>query len=105
MTAGRDVRQWIHLIDLATGTRHTMPGDHGWFHLVAVHGGAVYAKGKGNVPALRWTPGTDPAPLLQHLQQIDPLTGTARAVTRGGVLLLRPDGSTHLVPVDTTATM
>ncbi len=105
LVPGRDSRQVVQLIDLADGSRHTMPGDDQWGHVVAVHGGAVYLTGIGSLPPKRWSPGGDPEPLPHNLNQIDPLTGGGRAVTRDGVLLVRPDGSARVVPVDVTAAL
>jgi len=105
VTHGRDGRWLVHLVDLGDGSRHTMPGDHTGSHVVAVHGGIVYLLGGGAPPSMRWSPGRDPEPLPHRLNQIDPLTGTGAAVTRDGVLLVRPDGSTRVVPVDLTAAL
>jgi Family of unknown function (DUF6042) len=102
---GRDSRRLLHLVDLSDGSRHTMPGDDHGGHVVAVHGGAVYVLGAGATPSTRWSPGGDLERLPHRLTQIDPLTGTGCAVTREGVLLVRPDGSTRVVPVDLTAAL
>jgi hypothetical protein len=102
---GRDSRWQVHLVDLGDGSRHTMPGDTLGGHVVAVHGGAVYLLGAGAAPPTRWSPGGDPEPLPHRLSQIDPLTGAGRAVSRDGVLVVRPDGSTRVVPVDLTAAL
>ncbi|HEX2771338.1 MAG TPA: DUF6042 family protein, partial [Micromonosporaceae bacterium] len=102
---GRNARQFVHLVNLSDLSRLTMPGDDHWGHVVAVHGGAVYLRGVGAMPAKRWSPGGDPEPWPHSLQQIDPLTGIGRVVTFDGVLLVRPDGSTHMVPVDDSAAL
>lgn len=102
---GRNARQSVHLVNLSDLSRQTMPGDDHWGHVVALHGGAVYLRGVGATPAKRWSPGGDPEPLPHNLNQIDPLTGTWRVLTFDGVLLVRPDGSTHMVPVDDSAAL
>jgi hypothetical protein len=89
-------RAWcaLHLVDLATGTRDTLPIAAG---PIAVHDGAVYFG--GDTGTMRWTPGADPQPLPHRLHQIDPLTGT-RLANEGAPhsVVLRPDGSRQPLP-------
>jgi hypothetical protein len=98
-------RSWsrLHLVDLADGSRQTMPWeeDVGLF-VVAVHGGAVYSQGEhARIASMRWSPGSDPEPLEHRLREIDPLTGTSLANdNEPGVLVIRPDGTSRRVLID-----
>lgn len=99
-------RSWsrLHLVDLADGSRQTMPWDEedvGRF-VVAVDGGAVYFQsGHARLASMRWSPGSDPELLEHRLREIDPLTGTRLADDDDpGVLVVRPDGTSRRVLID-----
>jgi hypothetical protein len=85
----------LHLVDLATGTRDTLPIEAG---PVAVHDGAVYFA--GDTGTMRWIAGADPQPVPYRLFQIDPLTG-ARLANDGAPhpVVIRPDGGRQQLPV------
>ena len=91
---GRRPRNRIHLIDLADGSRYTMPWDESDFlTVVTVDVAAVYA-GTTAGDVLRWVPGAEPVSASHLVRQIDPLTGTILARSREpGVLVVRPDGT------------
>ncbi|MBQ1073284.1 hypothetical protein KBX06_08910 [Micromonospora sp. C31] len=104
---GRRPRHRLHLVDLADGSRRSMPWDEtDHVSAVGIHAGAVYASVDGGGASVRWVPGEEPEPLPHALRQVDPYSGVALA--RGGshpVLLVRPDGEVVPLPVDPAATL
>ncbi|MEU4426493.1 hypothetical protein AB0F81_38215 [Actinoplanes sp. NPDC024001] len=98
-------RYRLRLLDLTGSPAVTMP----WpadqpFGVLGVHRDAIFfADPISAGVTMRWTPGTDPEPHPHPLQQIDPLTGTGTIRTREGISVIRPDGASVTVPIDTTA--
>jgi hypothetical protein len=90
----------LHLIDLADGSRRTMPWDEErQIGVIAVYGGTVYFSHDG--ATMTWTPGTEPEPAGLGLRWIDPLSGTSlRVEDRQGVIVDRPDGTRQRVVID-----
>jgi hypothetical protein len=92
---GRGAWSALHLVDLDTGTRDTLPIEAG---PVAVHDGVVYFG--DHAGAMRWIPGADPQPLPYRLYQVDPLTGTQLANDGAPQsVVIRPDGSRQQLPL------
>jgi Family of unknown function (DUF6042) len=103
--SGGGRRRWsrLHLVDLADGSRQTMPGrDDECHHVVALHGGVVYFQaGHALTGTVGWSPGADPELLQHHVDQIDPLSGTRLAHDdQPGVLVVGPDGTARRVMID-----
>src|SRR6266511_1243407 len=97
-------RSWslLHLVDLADGSRQTMPWDEdAFFSITAVYGGVVYFQGgRAQSVSMRWSPGSDPEPSQHRLDEIDPLSGARLAHDdQPGVLVVRPDGTARRVLV------
>jgi len=98
---GRRCWSRLHLIELATGARQTMPWDENEAHLsvIAVHAGAVYFR-NGQGASVRWLPGDDPQPMPYNLLQVDPYTGVMLGADgEPGLLLIHPDGVARRVAV------
>ncbi|MEU4777721.1 hypothetical protein [Micromonospora sp. NPDC023633] len=104
---GRRSRNRLHLVDLADGSRQSMPWDEADnVSAVGIHDGAVYASVDGGVASVRWVPGEEPEPLPHALRQVDPYSGVALARDRSHpVLLIRPDGEVVPLPVDPAAAL
>ncbi|WP_370949623.1 DUF6042 family protein [Amycolatopsis sp. cg5] len=100
---GRKPWEQLHLIDLGTGTVHSLPRDEERFtHITGIHNGIVHF-GRSDAAvggvSFRWTPGTEPEPLPAHLRQLDPMTGTAVIIDASGRLVAGPSG----IPIPPTA--
>jgi hypothetical protein len=95
-------RSWskLHLVDLADGSRRTMPWDEtDKLSVVAVHGGAVYAVTRQRT--VRWTPGADPEPYPYFVYGVDPLSGTVVGSDgQPGLVVVHPDGTVRHVRLD-----
>ena len=116
-------RSWdrLHLIDLADGSRNSMPCDEmPWdetasIRVVGILGGAVYVnvRARNNTSApdelsVRWIPGERPQVLPYQLRQVDPYGGVILAESHeheallidadGGVTPVRNDPLDILVP-------
>jgi hypothetical protein len=101
---GRRSWQRLHVVDLADCSLRTMPWDgDGGLWVTAMHGGVVYFLGGGGAsPAsMRWRPGSEPEALPYRLESVDAISGAALAYDgEPGVVVIRPDGSRHRVPVN-----
>ncbi|MEE6263085.1 hypothetical protein [Plantactinospora sonchi] len=98
---GRHSYQRLHLVDLADGTRHTMPGDdrRADLRLLAIRAGVVQVSGgTAGGEVLRWRPGQAPEPTGRRLRAVDPQSGTALATADdepGTLVVLAADGRVH----------
>jgi hypothetical protein len=72
-TFGRARNFALHLIDIADGSRQTLPWPTN-VGVFGVYGGAVFF-GAADADCVRWTPGTDPEPLPWKPRTIDRLSG------------------------------
>lgn len=103
-------RSWErpHLIDLADGSRESLPASEQWGQATAVHEGAVYFNAGFDVnrprpKTIRWRPGQEPEPMSFTISRLDPLSGTILAFDdEPGTLLLRPDGTRNRLPAGRT---
>lgn len=97
-------RSWsrLHLIELADGTRHTMPwDDQDDLQLTGAHGRTLYALTGSHGPhSVRWTPGSEPEPLPFAVWAVDAATGTLLAVDENGRFVLTPEGTRIPVEAD-----
>lgn len=98
---GRRSRHHLHLIDLADGTRQTMPWDESHeLAVIGLHDGVVYFQRRHPpVATMRWMPGEAPQPLDHEIQQLDPVSGTALAADRDGLVVISPDGTRHRMAI------
>jgi hypothetical protein len=103
---GRWPRHRLHLVDLAGGSRQTMPWDESQdFHVLGQHEGAVYVQHHYPIRTMRWRPGTPPEPLGHDLRELDPVSGTALAADRDGLVVIAPDGTRRRLALDAAATL
>lgn len=97
-------RSWarLHLLDLADGSRQTMPwkADDPQLAVIAVHGDQVYVRGGRSGDTLLWRPGTAPRPLPWRVRQVDPYTGVLLAGDDAGSLLVYASGATRRLGTD-----
>jgi hypothetical protein len=104
-------RSWhrLHLVDLADGSRRTLPGhddDERAPVVAAVHGGAVYLTFGSGTGLLRWVPGSDPQPQPIRWRQLDPLSGVMLAQGDGAeTLVLQPGGAGRRLVIDLGASL
>ena len=101
---GRRSRHHLHLIDLADGSRQTMPWDESEdLALLGMHDGVAYFQRRYPPLTMRWEPGGAPEPLGYEILQLDSVSGTALAADRDGLVVIRPDGTRHRMALDTAA--
>jgi hypothetical protein len=70
---GRRPKFALHVVDLADGSRQTLPWPES-VTIAGMYGGAVYF-GSDSAGGLRWTPGSDPGPLPWPPRTVDSRTG------------------------------
>jgi hypothetical protein len=107
--SGRRAWTRLHLIDLADGSRQTLPWDETdhFLEVIAVRGGVVsFAQRSHGDRTMQWVPGSEPQTLPYRLRRLDASTGTAVGFKGDGeLLLIRPDGSSQRLDADPTVTL
>jgi hypothetical protein len=102
---GRRSRNWLHVVDIADGTRETMPwDDKRMIFLTPFQGGVVHFEATDVEPTapmvrMRWSPGRSPEPADVTAQQIDPVSGAAVVPDDAGVNVVRADGTSIHLPI------
>lgn len=100
---GRQPQSWLHVIDLADGSRRTLDWPGGDLRIAGFYEGAVSFTTDQGV-SMRWDVGGEPEPLPWELRTIDTLTGIALAEGGDcGHLVISPGGEPKNVPVTKTA--
>ena len=98
---GRRAVSRLYLVDLADGSRETMPWNEVYDDpsVSALHGRTVYAiTRKGTV---RWTPGTEPQPYPYSVYSLDPVSGTILGSSpERGRVVVHPDGTVEPLRVE-----
>ncbi|WP_433788774.1 hypothetical protein [Actinoplanes sp. CA-252034] len=109
--SGRSTRNQLKVVDLADGSSTNMPWPQDRdIHMLGVHDSAVYFTDRApETPSvqervtMRWVPGSDPQQHPHQLAYIDPLSGTGIRPATDGTTVIRPDGTTVHVRIDSRA--